>query len=127
MRAIHPRLYRCYRRGTLAYFIDDPVIVESDRLAGVVREAIHPFVNSYIKTNYERYAEFSDLIFENVSSKFEDCTDQWYQCGIELGITQYKPDDKSSADYFKSMCDEFSRGLAKRVDLFIKKQLRWSV
>lgn len=89
---------------------ESPAMVELNKLKDAVKNTVKNFVTKYIQINYPRYESFTENIFSFVTTDLAANTCGWEQ-------------EENKEEIYR----EYEQGLAKQIDIYIKKQLKWSV
>lgn len=109
-----------------SYAMDDPSVIKNEALRQDMLEELRPFIHAYVLENYKNHVAFLDLItsycINNVSSVMESVFMEAREFHHWEG---YKPEDPKNVEYFTDAVRDMERGMAKIVDYYIKKQLRY--
>lgn len=93
--------------------VNDPVCERLDQLEEEVAKTLYPFVEEYVKTNYNRYEGFTEEIADFVTYHPIHAYRDW---------KAQKDDGSVDPADIRFVLE---KGLAKQTDMFIAKQLRW--
>lgn len=109
-----------------SYAMDDPIVIENEALRQDMLEELRPFIHAYVLENYKNHAAFLDLItsycIHNVSSVMESV---FLEARESHHWEGYRPGDPKNVEYFTDAVRDMEKGMAKIVDYYIKKQLRY--
>lgn len=94
---------------------DDPRCLQEKELERAACESVRTFVNAYIELNYKRYEEFADTVFHYVTVRLVD---------YATSLCEKVDEGKFEIEDVRKMLEE---ALAKQVDLYIRKQLKWHI
>lgn len=111
----------------------DPRIEKLEKLSSTLDLTFEPFVNKYIEEIHPRYSDFKDIIFKNTICEMHTAVDHWLCPVIDMAEDNveydciYKENNEKSAKVLNDMCDRLEHGIARCIDLYIEKQLKWNI
>ena len=108
-----------------SYDVDSPEIQKLDMMEEELKQQFHPFVEEYMKENYKMYAEFMDLIFAYAVHYVPHAAGLMFTQGSRNGMVSFQPENAENLKYYTECVKDIGKGIAKTVDLYIKKQLRF--
>ena len=75
--------------------------------------------------NHKMYEEFMELIFQHAVHALPYAASAILTQGIRDGLVGYHPEDEENLAYYAECVKELEKGIAKTIDVYIKKQLRF--
>lgn len=107
------------------YFADSPEAKKLEAMEADLKSLMRPFVEAYVNENHKMYEEFMELIFQYAVHALPYAASAILTQGNRDGLAGYHPEDEENQAYYTECVKELEKGIAKTIDVYIKKQLRF--